>query len=109
MWVMHSGREFWKEIASELSAMRDCILAAISPGAGGSRTTPPEALPQVGHVGGDSLCAATLGSATYGCDDRRLKIDNNSAERARRAVALGRKRLLIGRVGHRRRARSCGL
>src|SRR5467141_3636539 len=54
-----------------------------------------EALSQVGHDGGDSLCARTMGSADGYCDDGHLEIDNNAAERALRAVALGRKNYLF--------------
>src|SRR5467141_1575084 len=54
-----------------------------------------EALSQVGHDGGDSLCARTMGSADGYCDDGHLEIDNNIAERALRAVALGRKNYLF--------------
>jgi len=38
------------------------------------------------------------------CDDGRLEIDNNAAERALRAVALGRKKLFVCRIRCRRRA-----
>ena len=38
-------------------------------------------------------------------DDGRIEIDNNAAERALRAVALGRQELPVRRLGRRRRAR----
>ena len=37
------------------------------------------------------------------CDDGRIEIDNNAAERALRAVALGRKNYLVRRIRCRRR------
>ena len=41
------------------------------------------------------------------CDDGRLKVDNNAAERALRAVTLGRKNYLFAGSDAGRRARSC--
>lgn len=38
------------------------------------------------------------------CDNGQIEMDNNAAERALRAVALGRKELLIRRLRYRRRA-----
>jgi hypothetical protein len=43
------------------------------------------------------------------CEDGRVEMDNNAAERALRAVALGRKNYLFCRIGLRRRARGCDL
>lgn len=47
-----------------------------------------EAFSQVRNGGGAQLC-------TCNCEDDRLEIDNNAAERALRAVALGRKNYLF--------------
>jgi hypothetical protein len=49
-----------------------------------------EAFTKIGRNSGDSLCAWPL-DAVDGC----LEIDNNAAERALRAVALGRKNYLF--------------
>ena len=60
------------------------------------RSDPVEALAQVGYDGGDSLRALALGRAgALYADDGRIEIDNNAAERALRAVALGRKNYLF--------------
>ena len=50
---------------------------------------------EVGYRGGDPLCAGALGGAAALLRRRPLEIDNNAAERALRAVALGRKNYLF--------------
>jgi transposase len=55
------------------------------------RDDPFEALPQVGHDGGDCYALGLWETLTRYCDDGRLEIDNNASERALRVVALGRK------------------
>ena len=59
------------------------------------RSLADETFSRVGHDGGDPLCANTVAALTRYCDDGRLEIDNNAAERALRAVTLGRKNYLF--------------
>ena len=44
---------------------------------------------------GHPLCAGALGRVTRDCDDGRIEIDNNSAERAIRPIVLGRRNYLF--------------
>jgi transposase len=60
-----------------------------------ARSRACEALPQVGHRGCDPLRPLALACLTRYVDDGQLEIDNNAAERALRAVALGRKNFLF--------------
>ena len=54
-----------------------------------------QAVAEIRHHRGDSLCALALGGAGALGDDGRIEIDNNAAERTLRAVALGRKNYLF--------------
>ena len=54
-----------------------------------------EDIAEVGRGTGDSLCARTMARAYAFCEDGRVEMDNNAAERALRAVALGRKNYLF--------------
>ena len=55
-----------------------------------------EAVAEVGRGHGDPLCAGTLDCApAVFVEDGRVEMDNNAAERALRAVALGRKNYLF--------------
>jgi hypothetical protein len=56
---------------------------------------PGETVSKVRCRQGYSICAGTLGSVTAQLNDGRLEIDNNAAERALRAIALGRKNYLF--------------
>ena len=53
------------------------------------------ALTEERNSGRDPLCALAPGAVTRFIDDGRLEIDNSAAERALRAVALGRKNYLF--------------
>jgi len=59
------------------------------------RSNAAETFAQVGYDGGDSLCPLTLDALIRYCNDGHIEIDNNAAERALRAVALGRKNYLL--------------
>jgi hypothetical protein len=48
------------------------------------------ALAEIRDGKSDPLCAAALGRSGRYCDDGRIEIDNNAAERSLRCVALGR-------------------
>jgi len=54
-----------------------------------------EAFAQVRYYRGDSVRALALERLVRYCDDGHLEIDNNAAERALRAVAVGRKNYLF--------------
>ena len=54
-----------------------------------------ETLPEVRYLGGDPLCPRALGRLRALLADGRIEIDNSAAERALRAVAVGRKNYLF--------------
>ena len=54
-----------------------------------------EDVAEVGRGAGDSLRARTMARAYAVLRDGRVEMDNNAAERAQRAVALGRKNYLF--------------
>ena len=82
--------------AEERRQVRDDAAAALAGVAEAvARRDVGQAVEKIGHGAGGALRARALGSAAALRGRRPLEIDNNAAERALRAVALGRKNYLF--------------